>query len=107
MWSSFPTLNVHNPGPLESVLHLIDERFGPLCDLAPRLLVDGERPWWLYTCNIARVPAGAWFKPYPSQAAGTAIEGEVALKRCLGEAVERFSGLYSVYYDTPEVLSLG
>ena len=89
----------HDPGALASILDLFDDRFGPLSRLIGYCLPYPEPPWWVYTCDLARVPAGAWFRPYPANAAGTSISADVALKRCLGEAAERYCGLYSWQYD--------
>ena len=79
--------------PLCGVFNWIDERFGPIRRLSASRLGSPEPEWWVYTCDLARAPAGTWYTPYPAGAAGTSIEPGEALQRVLGEAVERYSAL--------------
>jgi ribosomal protein S12 methylthiotransferase accessory factor len=80
-------------GALRGVLDWVDDRFGPLRRLWGTRLSNPEPQWWLFTCDLARSPVGTWYCPYPAGAAGTSIDRSEALRRTLGEAVERYSGL--------------
>jgi ribosomal protein S12 methylthiotransferase accessory factor len=81
----------HDPGPLRPLLSWVDDRFGPIRRLEARLLP--ETRWWLYAGDLSRTPPGTWYRPYPAAAAGASIDPGEALRRALGEAVERYSGL--------------
>lgn len=77
-------------GPLAPVLELIGEG-RPFFDLRIQRLAKPEPDWWLYVLRLDRFPPGTSGGPYPPAAAGCALDQETALRRCLGEAVERFT----------------
>ncbi len=89
----------HDPGPLRPVLDWVDARFGPFYGLAGMRFAPPDPPWWLYMCSLARAPVGMWFVPDPVAAGGASREGDAALRRTLGEAVERYSGLNADFTD--------
>jgi ribosomal protein S12 methylthiotransferase accessory factor len=75
---------------LAPVLGWVNERFGPIQRLSPLLL---ERPlprWWFYTCDLSRLPPGTWFSAHRTSAGGASVDPDQALRRALGEAVERY-----------------
>lgn len=80
----------HDAGPLAPVLDLIGQG-RPFFDLQPHRLAPPEPDWWLYTLRLDRYPPGSTVGPYPPAAAGCALDGDTALRRCLGEAVERLA----------------
>jgi ribosomal protein S12 methylthiotransferase accessory factor len=57
-------------------------------------LTPPEPAYWLFGAELARTPIGSWFSEGgPTGAAGTSIDPEEALVRCLGEVAERYSAL--------------
>ena len=72
------------------------ERFGPIRNIKCIPLVPPEPRWWIYTCDLARTPAGTLYSPYHFGAAGASVDPEEALRRALGEAVERYCGMHLV-----------
>ncbi|MBT5415907.1 MAG: hypothetical protein HOK81_15010 [Rhodospirillaceae bacterium] len=80
----------HDAGLLAPVLDLIGEG-RPFFDLRTHRLARPEPDWWLYVLRLERFPPGATAGPYPPAAAGCALDPENALRRCLGEAVERYT----------------
>jgi ribosomal protein S12 methylthiotransferase accessory factor len=83
----------HDPGELRGVIDWVDERFGPILKLWGIPLLPPEPRWWVYGCDLARLPIGTWSSPEHFGAAGASIDPHQALQRALGEAVERYSGL--------------
>lgn len=75
------------------VASLVDQRFGPLLDLRRQRLGGPEPPWWLCTCRLARHPIGSLYNENPPGTAGTSLDADEAAARCIGEALERYSGL--------------
>jgi ribosomal protein S12 methylthiotransferase accessory factor len=88
----------HDPGALAWVLDWVDDRFGPLRSLGGTLLEPPDPAWWLYSCRLARTPPGTLFRHDEASAGGASTSPEEALRRTLGEAVERYSGLTSHLY---------
>ncbi|HEY9869520.1 MAG TPA: YcaO-like family protein [Candidatus Obscuribacterales bacterium] len=94
----------HDPGPLAWVLDWVDDRFGPLTGLSGARLSVGRQPhWWLYNCSLSR-PVGVHFTDHPIRCSGASIDGSVALKRALGEAIERYCWYDSQNWYEVEVL---
>jgi len=57
-------------------------------------LTRPEPAYWLFGAELARTPVGSWFSEGgPNGAAGTSIDAEEALVRCLGEIAERYSAM--------------
>jgi ribosomal protein S12 methylthiotransferase accessory factor len=57
-------------------------------------LAQPEPAYWLFGAELARTPVGNWFaEGGPTGAAGTSIDADEALVRCLGEIAERYSAL--------------
>ncbi|MBC8000508.1 MAG: YcaO-like family protein [Leptolyngbya sp.] len=76
-------------GKLASVLDLVDDRFGPLKSLIGIRQTGAEPGWWIYHSSITR-PLGMHYANFDVDSWGSAIEQNVALFRCLGEALERY-----------------
>lgn len=76
-----------------AALDLVDGRYGPILDVSRQRLGGGEPNWWLYTTSLARFPIGSPFNELPPTSAGTSIDPEHALRRAVGEALERYSAL--------------
>lgn len=89
----------HHPGRLAAVLDWVDPHCGLLRSFGGAQLAPPDPAWWVYTGDLARAPYGNLFTPYPAGAAGTSIDPDVALRRALGEAVERYSALHALDYD--------
>lgn len=99
-------ISLHDPGPLASVLRWVSARFGPIRNIAGFRQAAPEPPWWIYVCDLAR-PRGHYFVSYPASGVGAALSGSEALRRALGEAVERYTG-YSSFASAPrEVMKAG
>jgi ribosomal protein S12 methylthiotransferase accessory factor len=95
----------HDPGALRGVLEWVDERFGPIQRLWGFSLLAPEPRWWVYGCDLARLPVGTWCTPEHFGSAGASIDPDEALQRALGEAVERYSGLVESAATTRELLA--
>lgn len=87
----------HDPGALEPVLSWIDGRFGPMRSLRGIRFAKPDPPWWLYTCQLAR-PLGEFFTDYEMSATGSSLDPSEALRRTLGEAVERYNELNAMKF---------
>ncbi len=72
---------------------VFDARFGPVLDVHRQRLGDREPRWWLCTTSLARYPIGSLFNESPPTSAGTSIDAEQALRRAVGEALERYCAL--------------
>jgi ribosomal protein S12 methylthiotransferase accessory factor len=85
---------VHDPGRLRGALSWIDPRFG----IIPRLEHTEHRlpepRWHVYAAELARVPPGRYYSPQPEIAAGASLDPDEALRRALGESIERYCGLH-------------
>lgn len=86
-------LILHNPGFLREVYDWIDDRYGPIKRILPIHLLPPEPRWWIYTCDLARAPVGTWFSQAHFGASGASVDPNEALRRALGEAVERYSAM--------------
>lgn len=76
------------------VLDWIDARFGPVTSLRGRRMNAPEPAYWLFGADLARTPVGSWFSAVgQTGAAGTSVDADEALVRCLGELAERYSAL--------------
>jgi ribosomal protein S12 methylthiotransferase accessory factor len=76
------------------VLDWVDARYGPVLSLRGQRLSSPEPAFWLFGAELARMPVGSWFAAGESPgAAGTSIDAEEALVRCLGEIAERYSAM--------------
>jgi ribosomal protein S12 methylthiotransferase accessory factor len=84
----------HDPGALREVLRWVDPLFGPIRRLERRHLEPPHPRWWVYACDLSRVPPGTWYSSQLANAAGASLEPDEALRRALGEAVERYAGLH-------------
>jgi ribosomal protein S12 methylthiotransferase accessory factor len=84
----------HDPGPLAPALGWVDRRFGPIRRLEPTLHAPPEPRFWVYASDLSRAPAGTHYHPTVSFAAGASVSGSEALRRVLGEAVERYSAAH-------------
>jgi ribosomal protein S12 methylthiotransferase accessory factor len=82
-------------GALAPFLSWIDQRFGPFQRFGGAVLAPPQPEFWLYSCTLAHTPAGTLFQPFSAKVGGTSIERGEALRRALGEAVERYSALTS------------
>lgn len=80
----------HDPGPLAPALNFIDRRFGPIKSVYGFEACWPEPNWWVYDCKLAR-PLGEYFIDYPTIAMGCSIDPSVALRKALGEAIERYN----------------
>ena len=76
----------HDPGPLAPAIDWVDARFGPIRGLRGSQHAPG---WWIYCCEITR-PLAAVFSDIEAEAYGASIDGSEALRKALGEAVERY-----------------
>lgn len=74
-------------------LDLVDGRYGPILDVNRQRLGGSEPSWWLCTTSLARFPIGSPFNESPPTSAGTSIDLQHALRRAVGEALERYSAL--------------
>jgi ribosomal protein S12 methylthiotransferase accessory factor len=81
-----------------------DPRFGPLGIVTRTRPGAPEPDWWHSRCTIARVPVGNPFSPEPLLSAGASIEAGEALRRALGEGIERYSGLTAIVRGEPATL---
>ena len=84
----------HDPGTLREVLRWVDPLFGPIRRLERRHLVPPHPRWWVYAGELSRVPPGTWYSRQAANAAGASLEPDEALRRALGEAVERYASLH-------------
>jgi len=88
----------HDPGPLAPVLNeWVDERFGPIRFVMGMSAKAPEPQWWLYDCRLAR-SVGEYFSEADIIAMGASTNGSDALRRALGEAVERYNALNSMKF---------
>ncbi len=71
----------------------VDDKYGPVSTLGGVRMADPEPAFWVFASDFARTPVGNWFGGNPTGAAGTSIDAEEALVRCLGEIAERYSAL--------------
>ena len=83
----------HDPGLLGGVYRWIDNDFGPIKRVYPIRLLPPDPRWWVYACELARVPVGTWHSPHEFSSAGSSIDPNEALQRALGETIERYAGL--------------
>ena len=86
---------MHNPGPLAGVLDWVNPRTGPICRVRGMRLEQPEPPWWLYQADLART-IGKFFTPVTPNALGCSLDPNEAIRRSLGEAVERYTGYNSL-----------
>lgn len=91
MESSYPLH--HDAGSLSDVIDWVDDRFGPILKLWGVSMLPPNPRWWVYGCDLARLPVNTWFSQEHFGAAGASIDPNEALQRSLGEALERYSGL--------------
>jgi ribosomal protein S12 methylthiotransferase accessory factor len=87
----------HDPGALRPVLDLIDPVFGPIKNLRGMRQAFPQPGWWVYVADLCK-PMGRYFVKNRGNAMGTSLDGSEALRRVLGEAVERYIS-YNSYKD--------
>ena len=75
----------------------VDSRFGPIRYVAGMSVKPPEPAWWIYDCRLSR-PIGDWFNDNATIAMGASIDGSDALRRALGEAIERYNCLNSMNF---------
>lgn len=92
MWAPNDEWARQQAGPLAPALDWVSSRFGPVTHLERVRLGRPDPAWWAYTADLAR-PLGQWFTLWPAGAAGTSISDGQALRRALGEIVERWVAL--------------
>jgi ribosomal protein S12 methylthiotransferase accessory factor len=85
----------HDPGALAGVLDWVDPRLGRIRSVGGLALGAPEPRWWIYTCALSR-PLGRFFAGDSQTASGASTSGSEALRRALGEAVERWVGFGSI-----------
>lgn len=85
----------HDPGALAGALDWVDPRLGRIRSVGGLALGAPEPRWWIYTCALAR-PLGRFFAGDEQVASGASTSGSEALRRALGEAVERWIGFGSI-----------
>ena len=85
----------HDPGALRGALSWVDARFGLIPRLEHTSHVAPEPAWHVYDAELARIPAGRMYAPEPEIAAGASLDPDEALRRALGEAIERYCGLHA------------
>lgn len=90
-------------GKLAPVVDLVDDRFGPLRSLIGIRQSGTEAGWWIYHSSITR-PLGMHFANFEVDSWGSAIEPEIALFRCLGEALERYCAFAEMDSSKAKVL---
>jgi ribosomal protein S12 methylthiotransferase accessory factor len=83
----------HDPGVLEPVLDWVDVRFGPIRNLWGISMLPPDPRWWIYGCDLARLPIGTWYSEEHFGASGASIDPNQALQRALGEAIERYCAM--------------
>lgn len=86
---------MHNPGPLAPVLDWINPRTGPISRFRGMRLERPEPPWWLYQGDLVRT-IGKFFTADTPNALGCSLDPDEAMRRSLGEAVERYTGYNSM-----------
>lgn len=79
--------------PSAGALDLFDSRFGPFLDLACHRLSFAGARWWLFSSAHARHPLGSILPRIPATSAGVARDRGIALRRALGESLERYASL--------------
>ena len=93
----------HDPGELSPVLDWIDSRFGPIRTLSFTRPGAPEPAWWIYYAELGRT-IGRFYRERAHRAMGSSLDGSEALRRVLGEAVERYCCFNS--FDAAEKLLL-
>lgn len=96
----------HDPGPLEPILNWVNPRFGPINVLSWLKHGAPEPGWWIYQCDLGR-PLGKFHSSHAVTTSGCSLDGSEALKRALGEAVERYSGFNSLAFATLKTMRAG
>lgn len=86
---------MHDAGPLTPVLDWVNPRFGPISKFRGLRLDYPEPPWWLYQADLAR-NIGKYYSPDTPVALGCSLDGDEAIRRALGESVERYTGYNSI-----------
>lgn len=72
---------------MEPILSRIDNRFGPITRV---LGIKSSKPdWWIFYAPLSR-PIGTHFVDFACDGWGASIDRQDALRRCLGEASERY-----------------
>jgi ribosomal protein S12 methylthiotransferase accessory factor len=84
----------HDPGRLRGALRWIDPRFGLIPRLEHTEQTLPEPRWHVYAAELSRVPPGRYHSPVPEVAAGASLDPDEALRRALGESIERYCGLH-------------
>ena len=92
------------PCTLRRVLAWVDPHYGPITKLWCQRLFPPEPRWWVYGCHLARCPVGTRYSPVDYGTAGSSIKRDEALRRALGEAVERYCALNSFRSTSTVVL---
>jgi ribosomal protein S12 methylthiotransferase accessory factor len=95
MLSPAPWPDVDRHGAWTSVvLDWVDAQYGPVTRTHGTRLAHPEPAFWLFGAELARTPIGNWFSEGGGTgAAGTSIDADEALIRCLGEIAERYSAM--------------
>lgn len=86
---------LHDAGPLRGALSWVGPRFGAIRRLAHTASTAPEPAFHVYDAELARVPAGTPYSASTEIAAGVSLDPDEALRRALGEAVERYCGLHA------------
>ncbi len=86
---------MHDAGPLKPILEWVNPRFGPISKFRGLRLDHPEPPWWLYQADLAR-NIGKYYTPDTPAALGCSLDGDEAIRRALGESVERYTGYNSI-----------
>lgn len=68
---------------------------GPISRFRGMRLEQPEPPWWLYQGDLVRT-IGKFFTPETPNALGCSLDPDEAMRRALGEAVERYTGYNSM-----------
>lgn len=90
-------------GKLVKVLDLVDDRFGPVKNVAGIKQSQGQPDWWIYHSALTR-PVGMHFADFEVDAWGAATEQENALFKCLGETLERYCAFGAVDWNKAKIL---
>jgi ribosomal protein S12 methylthiotransferase accessory factor len=89
-----PWPDVSRNGAWTALVHRwVDDEYGPVQALGGARMSHPEPGFWVFTADFTRTPVGNWFGGQPTGAAGTSIDADEALLRCLGEITERYSAL--------------
>lgn len=86
---------MHDAGPLSPILEWVNPRFGPISKFRGSRLNYPEPPWWLYQSDLVR-NIGKYYAAENAAALGCSLDGDEAIRRSLGESVERYTGYNSL-----------